>query len=121
MSIFKCLVNCSAKQRKFRIIYEAGREKVEKDFDFLKIIKDIKYLKMLTRYIMKPQEELKIQIAHCGKNIIDLDKILEENGMKKCNLEKVETKEDSITKDIRPSYYHQHKHSAKNEVDRFLI
>ena len=61
MSLFRCFIlRCSGKQRKFRIIYEAGREKVEKDFDFLKIIKDIKYLKMLTRYIMKPSEELKI-------------------------------------------------------------
>ena len=42
----------------------------------MKIIKDIKYLKMLTRYYLKPDGETKIQIVHCYKNLIDLDEIL---------------------------------------------
>ena len=55
---------------------------------------------------MKPSEELKIQIAHCGKNIIDLDKILQDNGMAKCNIPKPTGIKGSIAESVRPSYYH---------------
>ena len=54
---------------------------MDKDFDLLKIIRDIKYLKMLTRFHIKPEDELKIQIVHCLKNMIDLDGLLNEHGL----------------------------------------
>ena len=47
----------------------------------MKIIKDIKYLKMLTRYYLKHDGETKIQIVHCYKNLIDLDEILQQHGL----------------------------------------
>ena len=47
----------------------------------MKIIKDIKYLKTLTRYKHKPDDSLRFQIAHCLKNLIDLDNILNEEGL----------------------------------------
>ena len=47
----------------------------------MKIIKDIKYLKTLTRYKHKPDDSLRYQIAHCLKNLIDLDKVLNEEGL----------------------------------------
>ena len=47
----------------------------------MKIIKDIKYLKMLTRYKHRPDDSLRFQIAHCLKNLIDLDKVLNDEGL----------------------------------------
>ena len=43
--------------------------------DIGKIIKDIKYLKLLTRFKLNPDIETKFQINHCNKNIIDIDKL----------------------------------------------
>ena len=42
------------------MIYEAGKKRLDKDFDLMKIIKDIKYLKMLTKFHLKPDEKLKM-------------------------------------------------------------
>ena len=46
----------------------------------MKIISDIKYLKMLTKFTLNPDKEIKIQILHNKKNLIDLDQILEDHG-----------------------------------------
>jgi len=42
------------KQKKFKVIFDEGKKKLEKDFDLMKIIKDIKYLKMLTKFTLDP-------------------------------------------------------------------
>lgn len=68
-------------QKKFRAILIAGKERLDKDFDLLKIIKDIKYLKMLTKFRLKPNLDTKTEINHCLKNVIDLDEILEKQGL----------------------------------------
>lgn len=41
-------------QHKLKIIYNAGKDKLDRDFDLLKMIKDIKYLKMLTKFHIRP-------------------------------------------------------------------
>ena len=69
------------KQKKFKAIYEAGLERLNKDFDLMNIIKDIRYLKMLTKFQFKPDEEMKFQINHCMKNLINLDKLLNNSGV----------------------------------------
>ena len=65
------------RQKQFKFVYDIGIEKLDKDFDLFKLIKDMKYLKMLTRYKLKPDDYLKVQIAHSLKNMIDLDKVIE--------------------------------------------
>ena len=45
----------------------------------LKIIQDIKYLKTLVEYSLKPEPEIKIQIEHCLENLIDLDQIMHDH------------------------------------------
>ena len=69
------------KQNKFKIIFDEGKKKLDKDFDLMKIIKDVKYLKMLTKFTLNPKDEIKIQIHHCLKNLIDFDEILTHHGL----------------------------------------
>ena len=46
------------------------------------MIRDIKFLKMLTKFNIQPDDETKIQIVHCLKNIIDLDELFNLHGLK---------------------------------------
>ena len=48
------------KANKFKIIFDEGKKKLDKDFDLMKIIKDVKYLKMLTKFTLNPKDEIKI-------------------------------------------------------------
>ena len=60
------------------VLFEEGGSRIEKIMNIGKIIKDIKYLKLLTRFKIDPDLETKFQIHHCSKNIIDIDKIWNE-------------------------------------------
>jgi hypothetical protein len=69
----------------------------------------MKYLKMLTRYKLKPDDYLKVQIAHSLKNMIDLDKVIE--------------KEWTITHRNEHEACHQAGREGvfHNEIDQFII
>ena len=42
----------------------------------MKIIKEIKYIKTLLEFSLKPQDDIKFKIKHCLENVIDLDHII---------------------------------------------
>jgi len=54
------------------MIYEAGNDKLDNNFDMLSIIQELKYVKILAEYRLKPTAEEKFQIKHCLENMIDL-------------------------------------------------
>ena len=51
-----------------------GQSRIDKSLDIVSLIKDIKYLKLLTMFKFDPDIETKFQIHHSRKNVIDLDK-----------------------------------------------
>ena len=85
----------------------------------LKIVKNIRYLKLLTNYKLKPDDKLKFQINHSIKNIIDIDKLL--------------FTEDAIKKDRKQVFFKQRETLVKtstfglkdvgkdNKIDEFII
>ena len=59
---------------RLNILNEETTERMEKAMDFVKLIKDVKYLKLLSRFKLDNDLQTKFQIYHCNKNVIDLDK-----------------------------------------------
>ena len=43
--------------------------------DLVKLLNDIKYLKLITKFHFKPSVETNFAIHHCKKSILDLDQI----------------------------------------------
>ena len=48
----------------------------------MQIIKDMKYIKTMVEFHLKPDPKMKVQILHCIENLIDLDQILHDEGFK---------------------------------------
>ena len=71
-----CLMRRTSDQKDLRTIYQAGNDKLDKNFDMLQIIQDLKYVKLLAEYKLKPRPEEKVQIKHCLENLIDLDQLI---------------------------------------------
>ena len=44
----------------------------------VKILNDITYLKLITKFYLKPSIETNFKIKHCKKSIIDLDQICDD-------------------------------------------
>ena len=63
-------------QHKLMILQKEGETRLLKCFDLVKICNDIKYLKLLTKYQLKPNIQTKFQIRHCKKSVIDLDDLV---------------------------------------------
>ena len=55
------------------MIYYEGEKRLEKSLNIVKIINNLKYLKQLTKYEIKPSEEIKRVIFQNSKNTIDLE------------------------------------------------
>ena len=53
--------------------FELGTLKINKNLDIIKILKDIKYHKVLVQVMLQPTHEMKFQIYHNQKNVIDID------------------------------------------------
>ena len=68
--IFKCFKPIHNDMTK---LFHEGKARIDKKLDMVKIINDIQYLKILTKYNIKPSVETQFQIHHCKKSIIDLD------------------------------------------------
>ena len=75
----------------------------------LSIIKELKYLKTLVEFNIKPNPGLKVQIKHSLENLVDLDQILHDQGYQEKYME---------TNDFIESVDHSHlcDHYQTNEV-----
>ena len=71
----KFFSNCCPIKNRLTIFYKESEKRLEKSFDIIKILKDIKYLKVLTKVMIPLEYDTKFQIYHNQKNIIDLDKV----------------------------------------------
>ena len=60
------------KRAKFTTLYDEGYKRIKKMFNMVKIIKNIKYMKILMKNsLMSP--EVKQSLEHAEKNFINLD------------------------------------------------
>lgn len=57
------------------VLYEECEKRMEKHLDIIKLVKDIKYIKLLLKRNILQDTETKFQIHHSGKNVIDLDRL----------------------------------------------
>ena len=62
---------CKKKKRLLKMIHD-GKKRIEKELDILKIMKSIRNVKILMKNsLLSP--DVKFQIAHADKNLIDLE------------------------------------------------
>ena len=59
LKLISCCLLKKPANKKFKIIFEEGEKKLIENFDLLKIIKDIKYIKTLVEFHLKPEHKLK--------------------------------------------------------------
>lgn len=63
---------------KLTVLYEECEQRLDKSLNILKLLKDIKYMKLLLKFKINPEIETKFQIHHCAKNVINLDALYSE-------------------------------------------
>lgn len=63
---------CWSKKAKLEKLVEIGSEKIEGELDVIKIMNDLRNLKILLKYSIMTKE-VKQKIKFTGKNVIDLD------------------------------------------------
>lgn len=56
-------------------LYEECEKRLNHSLNVIKVLKDIKYMKLLLKFKLDPDVETKFQVYHCSKNVIDLDNI----------------------------------------------
>ena len=86
--------------------------------DLLKIIKDIKYIKTLGEFSIKPQDEVKLNIEHCLENVIDLDHIIHEADSN------LSLHKSQIQRDIDAITHVDHLYDGLenySEIDKYII
>ena len=66
-------------------LYSTATQKIYKRLDIVKILNDITYLKLITKFYCKPTFEANFAIRHCAKSVLDLDKILNSDSEQKPN------------------------------------
>ena len=85
---FRCL-RCKPVVTPLTVLYEQGQQKLEKHLDVVKLINDLKFIKLLVKFTLKPKVDTKFSIRHCRKSVIDLDQLLKETqGIHKLALRK---------------------------------
>ena len=98
-------------------LYDVGQAKLEKKMDFIKIINDITYLKLITKFYLKPSIETNFQIHHSSKSIIDLDQVCEENDLQESEPEKLQDMKHQNLKKLTRSKSLLN----MNIIDQFLV
>ena len=68
---FEKLTRCKTKSKVLKF-YHQGRKRVNDSLDIIKVLKDIKYLKVLNQVKHNPYPEFKFKIYHNRKNIIEI-------------------------------------------------
>lgn len=91
---FKC---CWKKGEKFRKLYESGEERLELQLDLVKMMHNMKKLKILLKNsLMSP--EIEYQMLHSKKYLIDLDNTDSESDL---NNDDSKTEDDTDDKDYQ--------------------
>ena len=54
-------------------LYTQGQERIEKEFDIVKIIKALRNMKILLKREFERDQKLKIDVNNVGKNVINID------------------------------------------------
>ena len=71
-SICECLFYKNCWKNKLKKLLKKGREKLHEEVDIIKILKELRDLKVIIKHsLMNP--EIKFQIQHTEENLIDLD------------------------------------------------
>ena len=56
-------------------LYSTATLRIQKKLDIVSILNDLTYLKLITKFFLKPSIETNFAIRHSSKNILDLDQI----------------------------------------------
>lgn len=77
-----CKLCCKRVKTAYTEIYREGSDRIEKHLDIIKLINDIKFMKLMIKYAHRDSitENLKFQIRHCKKSVLDLDKMFKEDN-----------------------------------------
>ena len=59
------------------VLYYEGEQRIDKSLDIVKIINNLKYMKQLIKYEIKPSEDIKKVIYQNSKNTIDMDLLIQ--------------------------------------------
>ena len=73
MKMWNSICSCCQFKHKLVTLQFEGETRLLKNFDLVKICNDIKYLKLLTKFELKPNLQTKFAIRHCKKSVIDVD------------------------------------------------
>ena len=70
------------KKSRLETLYEKGQEKIEKELDIVKLVKNLRYMKILLRSSLM-SKKMKFDIMHAQKNLIELSEEEEEEPQDK--------------------------------------
>jgi len=70
-------IQCCTPKGKLQKLYEEGQDKLEAEMNMVKIIRNLKFLRILMKKYVA-DEEMQYDIRHNPKNVIDLDALSEE-------------------------------------------
>ena len=75
LTVLRC--PCQPVRNKMTVLYQECEKRMDKHLDIIKLVKDIKYIKLLLKRNILQDTETKFQIHHSAKNVIDLDKLFD--------------------------------------------
>jgi hypothetical protein len=86
-------------EAKYQAIMEEGEKRIKKDFDMIKLIRDVRNLKLLCSYKLKPSHRTIIHLNTSEKNVIDLltpiQRLFNENKIDK-HMERIEKRNKKV-------------------------
>lgn len=71
MSLLGCCF-CGRKKNRLWRLYTEGQDRIEKEFDLVKIIKSIRNIKVIMKHKLM-NEKLKLEVKHSEKSVIDVE------------------------------------------------
>ena len=71
MSMLGCCC-CGKKKNRLWRLYNEGQDRIEKEFDLVKIIKSIRNMKVIMKHKLM-NEKLKLEVKHSEKSVIDVE------------------------------------------------
>ena len=72
----QCFKLCWPKYKWFKNLYEQGIQKLEQEMDIVKMVKDLRQLKILLK-----KEALQLEIQNDEQNLLKIDNTEEEKGL----------------------------------------
>lgn len=92
-------------------IYKEGERRVNKQFDAMKLLRNLKTVKILSKFMLKPNRKTNIDIMTCKKLIIDCQNPLYQSF----SYNKVDRFHEIMQKKKKHKYYYENESSESEE------